>query len=406
MELTPNEIVFIMAICRYFHENGDWPTLRWLERELLNHKGFDRNVDVQDLETWLMREMYDMYIPHNIFEPDRQVQLTVYMLGICYRMQIIIGLKEELDAFFEIMRFCVYKYHNDIEPFSITEAEAIYTLDMSEDMARKVFLLAKSDVNIHGGSGYNSDDNGRITNWHIDISNNIRVYRNVQKIEDYLDVLNKLKPKRKPASSGGPTNPGRGYNYRQTLSALFRDMGITPGNSAEIPPISTHANAAIKDEKLPENSLLVGSRTKIFISYSHNNKSHLERLQIHLEPYRRAGIDLWDDTRIAVGQQWQHEIERALAATKVAILLVSADFLASKFITENELPPLLAAAKTEGAVIIPVVVGACNFSKSVLSQFQAANNPSKPLANMPPPKREEVWSHVANVASQALAGPL
>jgi hypothetical protein len=147
-----------------------------------------------------------------------------------------------------------------------------------------------------------------------------------------------------------------------------------------------------------------GSRTQIFISYSHQDKSHLERLQVHLEPFRRAGIDIWDDTRIAAGQQWRHEIEQALAKTKVAILLVSADFLASKFIAENELPPLLASASTGGTLILPVVVGACNFGASALSSFQAVNIPSKPLNSMTRPKREEVWSHVAKVASDALAG--
>lgn len=144
----------------------------------------------------------------------------------------------------------------------------------------------------------------------------------------------------------------------------------------------------------------------IFISYSHRDKAHLERLQVHLEPYRRAGVVIWDDTRIGPGQQWREEIRSALAAAKVAILLVSADFLASKFIAENELPPLLTAAQIDGKVILPVVVGACNFVETPLGKFQATNNPSKPLSNLPRPKREEIWAKVAKAAADALVGPL
>ena len=65
---------------------------------------------------------------------------------------------------------------------------------------------------------------------------------------------------------------------------------------------------------------------------------------------------------------------------KVAVLLVSADFMASDIISSNELPSILANAKDNGTIILPIILNASWFSENKnLSQYQAANDPAKPL---------------------------
>ena len=85
------------------------------------------------------------------------------------------------------------------------------------------------------------------------------------------------------------------------------------------------------------------------ISYSHKDSAALTRLQVHLKPLELQGIvDRWDDTRIRPGQDWKAEIDRTLDEARVAIFLVSADFLAPDFISEDELPPILMAQTRAG----------------------------------------------------------
>src|SRR3954466_276670 len=139
------------------------------------------------------------------------------------------------------------------------------------------------------------------------------------------------------------------------------------------------------------------TRTKVFISYSHADKEWLERLQRHLKPLVREGrLESWDDTHIQPGDDWKQEIRNALDTAQVAVLLISADFFASDFIDETELPPLLDAAKAKGVRILPVFLSASRFARNPdLARFQAVNPPDPPLDGMLSAEQEKVLDRLA-----------
>jgi len=132
-------------------------------------------------------------------------------------------------------------------------------------------------------------------------------------------------------------------------------------------------------------------RTNVFVSYSHEDRNWLDRVMTHVKPLVHDGtIDVWADTRITPGSEWLAEIRNALASAKVAILIVSAPFLASDFVQREELPPLLEAAKEGGTTVMPLIVRPSSFSHSRLSGFQAVNDPARPLSKMRKAEWEEV----------------
>jgi Domain of unknown function (DUF4268)/TIR domain len=142
----------------------------------------------------------------------------------------------------------------------------------------------------------------------------------------------------------------------------------------------------------------------VFVSYSHADARWLDRLRVHLKPLVRDGaIALWEDTQIMPGTPWREEIRRALDRARVAVLFITADFLASDFISSNELPPLLKAAEEKGTLILPVILKPSRFEKTEgLANFQAVNSPSKPLSSLPPDRREELWVRLSGIIEDAL----
>ncbi len=143
-------------------------------------------------------------------------------------------------------------------------------------------------------------------------------------------------------------------------------------------------------------------RKKVFVSYSHLDKEFLIDVRRHFKPFLNK-IDFWDDSKIKPGQKWKDEIIKAIKETKVAILLISTDFLGSDFIATDEIPPLLELAEKEGAVILIVILKPCLFEEfDDLNQFQAMNSPSNPVSKMGITEREELYVNLVRQTKKIL----
>jgi hypothetical protein len=147
---------------------------------------------------------------------------------------------------------------------------------------------------------------------------------------------------------------------------------------------------------------------KVFVSYSHRDGVWLERLRVHLKSLERAGVlEVWDDTLIETGENWRQQIQVAIEAASVAVLLVSKDSLASDFITEAELPPLLEAHKNGKLKILPLILNPCRFEQTPrLGQLQAVNSPQRTLSEMPEVEQDRVFLNLAEQIHVALTKPL
>jgi hypothetical protein len=147
---------------------------------------------------------------------------------------------------------------------------------------------------------------------------------------------------------------------------------------------------------MKENKLTNPAPRPVFISYSHKNTSWKDELAVHLAVLQGEGlIDAWDDDRIEAGSAWAKEIDAALDAAQVAILLVSAHFLTSRFILREEVPRVLKKVQERKLRIMPVILEACLWKRVPwLAALQARPREGRQLSAGTEAQRAQDWTDI------------
>ncbi len=123
-------------------------------------------------------------------------------------------------------------------------------------------------------------------------------------------------------------------------------------------------------------------RTKVFISYSHKDEEWMKQLRKQLDVLERQQLlDVWVDTELKAGEDWHSRLHSEMLAARVAVLLISADFLTSDFVLDEEVPKLLQAHKKGGMSIFPVLVWPCPWKRvNWLARLQVRPHGARPIA--------------------------
>ena len=187
----------------------------------------------------------------------------------------------------------------------------------------------------------------------------------------------------------------------QTLGHCSNDLG----KFLKVDNISWHSRNPGAGDKARERSISLlqkfrrvnEGRCQVFISYSHKDLVWFNKLQLVLAPIEAFhGIKVWDDKEIEPGEYWHDTIRMALAQTKIALCMVTPDFLASKYITENEFSYLIDESQKQRVRLLLISVSQVDLSASPLRHIQFANNPASPLDTLSEPEQFAVLQGVAD----------
>ncbi len=132
---------------------------------------------------------------------------------------------------------------------------------------------------------------------------------------------------------------------------------------------------------------------KLFISYAHRDEDFRLELNDQLSNLQRQKIiSSWHDRQIVPGQEWAGEIDDALNEARIILLLISARFMASDYCYSKEMLRAIERHDAGEAVVIPIILSACDWQDAPFSKLQALPKDAKPIKGWN--DRDEAWLDV------------
>ncbi|MEM6454485.1 MAG: toll/interleukin-1 receptor domain-containing protein, partial [Acidobacteriota bacterium] len=128
------------------------------------------------------------------------------------------------------------------------------------------------------------------------------------------------------------------------------------------------------------------TQRKVFLSYSRDDEAWVERVRKMLKPLiKRNELSLFWDRDIHIGEDWEARLDAEIEDAHAAIVLLTANCVASDFVMEREVPRFLERA----IPIYPLYIGSCDVEETALAPFQISNDPKTPLTLLTPGEQEE-----------------
>ena len=142
---------------------------------------------------------------------------------------------------------------------------------------------------------------------------------------------------------------------------------------------------------LPERST---DPVSLFYSYSHKDERLRDQLETHLSLLQTQGVIRgWHDRRIEAGTEWDGAISQNLEDAGIILLLVSADFLASRYCRDVEVVRAMERHEAGTARVIPVILRPVdNWQSTPFGKLQALPKGGKPVTRWK--DRDEAFANV------------
>lgn len=139
----------------------------------------------------------------------------------------------------------------------------------------------------------------------------------------------------------------------------------------------------------------------VFFSYSHKDEDLRDRLEVHLAMLKNEGsIETWHDRRIEAGEDFAGRIGNELERADLILLLVSPDFLASKYCYDVETARAIERHHAGEARVVPVILRPCDWHSAPFGKLQAVPKDGKPITTCP--DLDEAFLEVVKAIRSAL----
>lgn len=183
VDFSEHQRLFLAVVCERFHESGEWPTCRMLDKALRRHADLDVEEMLKELDSF-MHEGW--HAPLSGWNPEQVIVMNVRALHVCQAEDVFPDLENDLVAFMALLQLAIERYETGDEDVVITAEEAYSRASAltHQSVDNGFELVCVENLCSQSGSGAHS--------WSFRVSDFIRKYRNVETLEDYLAVRRKL----------------------------------------------------------------------------------------------------------------------------------------------------------------------------------------------------------------------
>jgi hypothetical protein len=138
------------------------------------------------------------------------------------------------------------------------------------------------------------------------------------------------------------------------------------------------------------------STIEVFYSYAHKDEILREELEKQLSLLQWQGIITgWHDRRIGAGQEWADEIDTHLNTARIILLLISPDFMASKYCYGIEVKRAMERHEQGEALVIPVILRPVYWKSAPFGKLQALPTDAIPVTSSKWHDLDEAFFNVA-----------
>src|SRR5258708_10840381 len=132
----------------------------------------------------------------------------------------------------------------------------------------------------------------------------------------------------------------------------------------------------------------------VFISYAHKDRRFRDEMAAHLSNLRNQNlINDWFDGDIIAGTEWEQQILEHLQTSQIILLLISVDFLASKFCYSTELKLAIARHDANQARVIPIILRPVDWKDAPFAKLLPLPTDGKPVSKWP--THDDAFANVA-----------
>ncbi len=122
-------------------------------------------------------------------------------------------------------------------------------------------------------------------------------------------------------------------------------------------------------------------RIEVFYSYARKDEEFRDELARQLDGLQRQElITGWHDRQIVPGTKWSDTIDSRINTASIILLLISPNFMASRYCTTVEMQRALERHHAGEARVIPIILSPLDWHNEPFAQLQALPTDGKPVS--------------------------